>query len=322
LGHMRQLSLGRTLLAALLVCVSVSGLIAIYFLYPLASPSRVVEEGGAAIINALSESNPNQAFEQDAGEYLTEVGMYVDVYNSSAVSVQFMKSLPAGYDLIVFRVHSGTGTHGVFYFTSEPYDESKYQPEQYRGELRPAKDYEGHPQVFAFGAEFVDTYLQGRFHGAIIIGMGCFGVGTSYGTDELPPGAATKTKSNLADAFIRQGALAVIGWDKLVSLSFSDQATLRLLKALAVEGMSVREAVEVANQAFGSDPIYESRLVFYPEEGGDSYLHFQTQTSVLSRLLLMSAAVWMHDSLEEEERGMQTVNSNTIPAFQRATMRH
>ena len=211
LGQQKQPSLSRVLLSVLLVLVALSGLIIIYFSYPFATGSQTrVREGGAAIVDALSESNPDPSFEQTATEYLTAAGMYVDVYNSSTVSVQFMKSFPAGYELVLFRLHSGTGTHGVFYFTSELYDESKYQPEQIRDELESGKDYEGHPQVFAFGAKFVDTYMQKRFQNAIIVGMGCNGVGTSYGSEGIP---APQTSSNIADAFIRQGALAVIGWD-------------------------------------------------------------------------------------------------------------
>jgi len=286
LGHQRRPSRSRALLSVLLVLVALSGLIIIYLVYPLTTGSSTrVREGGAAIVDALSELGPNPGFEQMAMEYLTAAGMYVDVYNSSTVSVQFMKSFPAGYDLVLFRVHSGTGTHGVFYFTSEQYDESKYQPEQYRGELQPAKDYEGHPQVFAFGAKFVDAYLQRRFQNAIIVGMGCSGIGTSYGGEEEPP-PGVAAASNLADAFVRQGALAVIGWDKLVSLSFSDHATLRLIKALAIERKSVRQAVEVTNQEFGPDPTYKSQLVFYPENDGDNFLHIQSEVLLLLQILV------------------------------------
>ena len=291
LGHQKLRSLSRASLSTLLIFAAVSGAVAIYFLYPFAASPVRVREGGAAIVDALSQYNPNPGFEQSALEYLTAAGMYVDVYSASTVSVQFMKSFPAGYDLILFRVHSGTGTHGVFYFTSERYDESKYQPEQYRGELEPAKDYEGHPQVFSFGAKFVDTYLQKRFQNAIIVGMGCFGVGTSHGMDEEPLlGSATEMSSNLAGAFVRQGALAVIGWDKLVSLSFSDHASLRLIKALTVEHMSVSNAVEVTNRAFGPDPTYKSQLVFYPENGGDKFLDYRSQSLVLPRLFAFATA--------------------------------
>jgi hypothetical protein len=185
-----------------------------------------------------------------------------------------MKSFPAGYVLVIFRVHSGTSRHGVFYFTNEAYDESSYEPEQFRDELRPGKDYEGNPRVFAFGSKFVDTYLQGRFQDAIIVGMGCFGAGTSYGTGEevvIEEVQATKGP-NLADAFHRQGAVAVIGWDALVTLEFSDRATLHLIKLLAVERLTVRQATEKVNLENGKDPVYKSQLNFYPEQNSDKTL--------------------------------------------------
>jgi hypothetical protein len=316
LGHQRRSSPSRALLAVLLVLVALSGLVIIYFAYPFTtgSPTRV-REGGIAIVDALSELDPNPGFEQTAIEYSTAAGMYVDVYNSSTASVQFMKSLPAGYDLVIFRIHSGTGTHGVFYFTSEPYDESKYQPEQFRDELRPAKDYEGHPQVFAFGAKFVDTYMRGRLQNTIIIGMGCFGVGTSYGTDEEPSlGATTEAGSNIADAFIRQGASAVIGWDSLVSLTFSDQATLRLIKALTVEHMSISKAVEATNRELGPDPIYKSRLAYYPENGGDNFLHYQPQSFALPRLFAPATPVKRRGDAGDP----QTNGNDPIPSFSAA----
>lgn len=265
-----------------------------YLLYPSgASTFRHVNPGGAAIVDALAELNPNPNFEEEATAYFTAAGMYVDVYKSSTVSVDFMKSFPAGYDLILFRVHSGTGTHGVFYFTSEPYDESKHQAEQYRDEVRPAKDYEGHPQVFAFGAKFVDTYLKDRFQNAIIIGMGCFGAGTSYGALEgvTAENIEVKSGSNLADAFHRQGASVVIGRDRLVSLSFSDQASLRLIKALVVDHLTVRQAVGATNEELGPDPVYKSVLAFYPPQNGDQVLHIQALqdgTRGISERLLFS----------------------------------
>jgi len=315
LGHQKKLSLSRASLSVLLIFAAVTGAVAVYFLYPFAASSPLrVREGGAAIVDALSEYDSNPGFEQSALEYLTAAGMYVDVYNASTVSVQFMKSFPPGYDLILFRVHSGAGTHGVFYFTSEHYDESKYQPEQYRDELEMGKDYEGHPQVFAFGAKFVDAYMQKRFQNTIIVGMGCNGVGTSYGSEGI---SAPQTSSNLADAFMRQGALAVIGWDRLVSLSFSDHASLRLIKALAVEQLSVGKAVEVTNQELGPDPTYESRLAFYPESGGDAFLHYRSQTSSLSSLstsanyeLERALTSWMAKSLSQTSEAAKSAKAS------------
>jgi hypothetical protein len=269
-----------SLFLIVLILTITSGSIVAYFLFPFTSTTssfKQVRQGGAAIVDGLSELNPNPTFEENVKEYLTAAGMYVDVYKSPSLSVDFMKSFPAGYDLVVFRVHSGTSRHGVFYFTNEQYDENKFQPEQFRDELRPARDYEGHPQVFAFGANFVNAFLRDRFRNAIVIGMGCYGAGISYGTEEevVIEGLTAQKGPNLADAFHRQGAVAVVGWDGLVSLEFSDQASLRLIKALAVDHLTVKQAVDVTNEESGPDPVYKSVLVFYPAEGKDQVLHIQ-----------------------------------------------
>ena len=250
----RRLMLSKTFLIVALVMLIAVGSISVYFLYPMRVTNVPrVGENRAAIVDGLSVQRPNPEFENKAVSYLTSAGLSVDVYNASDVTVDFMKSFPAGYVLVMFRIHSGTSRHGVFYFTSEPYDESKYEPEQFRDELRPGKDYEGNPSVFAFGSKFVDTYLQGRFQNTIVVGMGCFGAGTSYGTGEEVTIGGTQAEEgpNLADAFYRQGATAVIGWDVLVTLEFSDRVTLDLIRALAGERLTVMEATEKAAKAPG-----------------------------------------------------------------------
>ena len=280
LSFSRRVLLSKTFLAVVLVMLIAIGSISIYFLYPIrATNVPHVGENRAAIVDALSIQHPNPEFENTAISYLNSAGLSVDVYNASQVTVEFMKSFPAGYALVIFRVHSGTSRQGVFYFTSEPYDESKYEPEQFRDELRSAKDYEGHPSVFAFGSKFIDAYLQGRFQNAIIIGMGCFGAGTSYGTEEEVTIGGTQAGKgpNLADAFQRQGATAVIGWDVLVTLEFSDRVTLELIKALAVERLTVTQATEKVNLENGADPVYKSQLTFYPEQNGDKTLMVESQ---------------------------------------------
>jgi len=178
LGFTTRVMVSRTFLIVALVVLIAASSIATYFLYPIPVTNVPrVGENRAAIVDALSIQRSNPEFENEATSYLTSAGLSVDIYNAPDVTVDFMKSFPAGYVLVIFRVHSGTSRHGVFYFTSETYVDSRYEPEQFRDELRPGKDYEGNPEVFAFGSKFVDAYLQDRFSNAIIIGMGCFGAG-------------------------------------------------------------------------------------------------------------------------------------------------
>jgi hypothetical protein len=128
----------------------------------------------------------------------------------------------------------------------------------------------------------VDTFLQDLFRDAIVVSMGCFGAGISYGTEEevAIENVQVEKPPNLAEAFYRR-AVAVIGWDSLVTLSFSDRATLRLIELLATERLTVKAAAERVSPEIGPDPIYESRLVFYPEQNGDRTLIITKQQVAL-----------------------------------------
>jgi hypothetical protein len=303
LSSLKRVLLSKTFLAVVLVLLIAIASISVYIFYPIrATNVSRVAENRAAIVDALSAQRPNPAFEEKAVRYLTSAGLSVDVYSASQVTVEFMKSFPAGYALVIFRVHSGTSRHGVFYFTSEAYDQSKYEPEQLRDELRPGKDYEGNPEAFAFGPKFVDAFLQDRFQNAIIVGMGCFGAGTSYGTaEEVAIQNVTLEKGpNLADAFHRQGAIAVVGWDSLVTLEFSDRVTLELIEALAVQRLTVGEATEKANLKNGKDPVYKSQLIFYPEQNGGKTLSIRpvetmAQSIDIGRVAFVISLVLGHD---------------------------
>jgi hypothetical protein len=112
--------------------------------------------------------------------------------------------------------------------------------------------------------------------------MGCFGAGTSYRTAEevAIQNVSVKKGPSLADAFHRQGAIAVVGLDSLVTLEFSDRVTLELIEALAVQRLTVRKATEEANLESGRDPVYKSQLIFYPEQNGGETLSIKPVQSM------------------------------------------
>jgi hypothetical protein len=62
-------------------------------------------------VDALSELNPSPAFTNETIRYLAAAGLSVDIYTGPQVTVEFMKSFPAGYVLVIFRVHSATSRH-------------------------------------------------------------------------------------------------------------------------------------------------------------------------------------------------------------------
>jgi hypothetical protein len=70
-----------------------------------------------------------------------------------------------------------------------------------------------------------------------------------------------------AEALVRKGAKAVVGWSGPVSPSHTDEATQRLLQHLLIDGLTVEEATAQTMAEVGPDPEYESRLLVYPSKG-------------------------------------------------------
>jgi hypothetical protein len=213
----------------------------------------------AAIVDQLSLTEPNPTFAATATNLLEQGGYAVDYYPGEQVTVEFYRGLPAhGYDLLVLRVHSGmatddgvpTGYLGLF--TGEPFSEVFHDAETWEdaeaGRLGRARQGDGSPEYFSIVPDFIESSMRERFEGTTVIMMGCDGLRTD----------AT------AEAFVRKGAKAVVGWSGRVSASHTDAATERLLQHLLIEEHTSREAVARTMAEVGPDPQYHSTLVYYP----------------------------------------------------------
>jgi hypothetical protein len=225
--------------------------------------------GKAAIVDQLGLRNPNQAFINEAKLILGRAGFQVDVYPPEAVTVSLYKTISArGYRLIVFRVHMGVndeaGDKPVGLFTSEPYSQFDYQVEQLRDWVASAKAYGANEVLFAVSPKFIKEATVLDYPGSIIILSGCFGL----------------YSKPLPQAFLDRGASAILGWDGLVGIDYVDKATLSLLKALCLEKLSVKEAVEAVMREVGPDPDNGNRLGYYPSSIGD---HRLTEPFMASR---------------------------------------
>jgi hypothetical protein len=214
--------------------------------------------GKAAIVDQLGLRNPNKAFINEAKLILGQAGFQVDVYPPESITVSLYKDISAkGYRLIVFRVHMGVNEESldkpVGLFTTEPYSQFNYQVEQLRDWVASAKAYGTNEVLFAVSPKFIKEATVIDYPGTIIILSGCFGL---Y-SEALPK------------AFLDKGASAILGWDGLVSVSYIDKATLSLLRALCLEKLSVKKAVEAVMHEVGLDPEHGSRLGYYPLSIGD-----------------------------------------------------
>ncbi len=223
----------------------------------------------AAILDQLDLTFPNSDFVAAATGMLERAGYEVDYYQGREVTVELYRNLPdQGYDVIIFRVHSGlvaeidptTGTETVTdyvsLFTGEPYSDTKYVEEIQAGPLGIASTYEGAPEYFGIGPTFIESSMNGKFDDTAIILMGCDGL------------RAERT----ARAFLDRGASTFVSWDKPVSAVHTDAATERLLQHLFVEQLPTPAAVEQTMAEVGPDPTFDSELLSYslddqPDDG-------------------------------------------------------
>jgi hypothetical protein len=212
----------------------------------------------AVIVDQLSLTQPNPAFAGTARGILEQAGYLVDYYEGVEVNVEFYAGLPThDYDLVILRAHSGlAAVEGeledyVGLFTGEPYDETKYADLEDAGLVGPAAYYEGSERVFGVSPGFITSSMEGDFHGATVIMMGCDGLRFE----------AT------AQAFVRKGAKAVVGWSARVSAEHTDAATEHLLGHLLIDELDPQEAVAQTMIEVGWDPQYGGRLLLYPSRG-------------------------------------------------------
>jgi len=209
----------------------------------------------AALVDQLALTNPDPEFTDQALAYLNEAGFSTDVYEGEEVTVELFRTLPEkGYQLILFRSHATNILNEtipggpVFLFTSELYDKNEYVKEQLAnriGRARVLHD-ENSPLYFAIVAGFVRYEMVGHFDDTLIIIGGCQSLGTP----------------DLAQAFIEQGASAVVGWNDWVDLSHNDQTLLHLLRGLTTEKLTLEQAVRKTMNEIGPDPAYDSTLTY------------------------------------------------------------
>jgi len=251
-------------LAILIAIISVSG----FFIYSMLTSLPQNQETGstsepkAAIVDHLSLTAPNQTFTQTATNILKDAGFSVDYYSGEKVTVEFYRNLPTqGYRLIILRVHSALGRRQeppVALFTSEPAEENKYVYEQLTDRLAGVayspQEWESGIIYYGIMPSFVKSSMNGRFENTIIIMMGCNGL----------------TYNDMARAFIEKGAKVYISWIGSVSASHTDLATNHLLQHLLTQKRTVEESLAETFIKVGRDPVYKSRLIYYPLEAGDS----------------------------------------------------
>ena len=231
------------------------------------SPNGQTGTPKAALIDHLSFSSPppNDTFNDLCKTILEDAGFDFIYYGGEEVTVNFYKNLTTyDYSLIVLRVHSavikddqGNPTNLIGLFTSEICNEtteSKYSLEISQGRLARAHLFtENDTYYFGITPWFVKESMVGNFEETVIIMMGCEGL----------------NQTSIAEALVQRGAKVYISWTGPVTISHTDDATIRLLQSLLQQNQTIKTAVE----GISSDPTWRwSKLDYYPKEVGDNVI--------------------------------------------------
>ena len=224
----------------------------------------------AAIIDHLSESDPNPVFIKIAANVLKACNFTVDYYPSDKVTIDLYRSLAAyDYGLIIFRVHSGRKPV-TFFFSGEPYNTTAYIPEQLTGQIGQGLIPDQEPTSFTVRPLLIKYAMRGSCYKTVIIVMGC---GSLHTTE-------------MAEAFIGKGAAAYIGWNASLYAFHGDLATISVMKHLLLERGTVNEAVDAAMKEVGpcqaNEPGTISVLSFYPFSSENYTIPYATNSSQTS----------------------------------------
>jgi len=228
----------------------------------------------AAIVDHLSSipGQRNQTFVNECISILEEGGLTWAYYNGNEVTVDFYRNLPSyGNSLIILRVHSAImkteeGTVSILgLFTSERYygpDDAyaKYPEDVEDNRLVRAFFTEGGEEYFGIVPRFIEKSMKGEFENAIVIMMGCEGIGyiDTHTGERI-------AYTDMAEAFVKRGAKVYISWDGPVGVNHTDQATVYLLERLILDERTIEEAVEQTNDYVGPDPAFYSVLKYHPD---------------------------------------------------------
>jgi hypothetical protein len=218
---------------------------------PQPAQQTTIEVPKAAILDGVYAGSQDLAYEQSLTKYLSIAGYGVDVFRGENVTIDLLRNI-GGYKVLILRLHSAIGSGGgfLYLFSGEKYTQSKYVQEQLSGAVREAITFEN-VSYFAINAVFLGENNPTGLKDSTIMLMGCNGTGSSYSIQRL----------------LDRGVKAYIAWTGYVELSYSDETTLTLVKALYLERSSVQAAVEEAMKEVGTEPGYNSVLECYAPSG-------------------------------------------------------
>ena len=250
----RVASRKRLFAVSAIILLAVSSGIAYIYLAPTPVQPRFSLK--AVIVDQLALNFPDPDFVQQASAYLNASGFAVEYYYNETLDVEFFRNLTKGnYGIVILRVHSAlrSDNSSVDFFTAEPFNMTQHVSDRDNGlVVKGVLNYATGPkEYFGITPAFIES-LDRSFPKSIVVAMGCF---------SLKPDLKL-----MADAFMKRGAQAYIGWDNWVGPSHTDAETLNLLRWFSVWNATLSKAV---SNTLPDPTFFGSRMRLYPESAGD-----------------------------------------------------
>ena len=283
----------------------------------------------AAIVDHLNfTGQSNLTVVNTCIDILESGGLTWAYYKGEDVTVDFYRDLPSyGASLIVLRVHSAimrteNETISILgLFTSERFSieaAKKYREDILHDRLVEAffspEERAQNISYFGIVPEFVKISMTGEFKDAVVIMMGCEGLGYI----NISTGARV-TYTDMAEAFINKGAKVYIGWNGPVSVNHTDQATIYLLQHLISEQQNIGKAVEKTMEEVGRD-IFNSTLKYHPKTIENYTLQNFRSSSTMKVAYVSPAPKALKRTKYLDMNSVRILNINFLPLFIITTM--
>ena len=205
--------------------------------------SDSIPDGSGVLI--VDELGPPNGYPMPSSIIDTIKASGIQVVHISGLTVGGFRSLSSlHYQLILLRVHSAADAIAM----SQTYSTFSYVGEQLNDGVGAMTLSHG-VVAFTVTSKFVANEMSGTFRSSSIV---------------MFEGCSSLADTRLAEAFIKRGAGAFVGWEGGATLYHADLVSVRVIEKLLVEKEALGRSVTEIMEEVGPDPVTGASLSYYP----------------------------------------------------------
>ncbi len=236
--------------------------------YTFGSSEAVGGKSVLAIRPFLTEDGIGSSLTKGLSDF-SDYGYSVQFMNDKSITIEKLRTILAGHDIIVWRGHGGNwvdsntpASEGIILSLSETRTKTKDE-KTYASDLSNGRVLWASGGRYVFNAEFINYYYnEGDFDGCLVY------LGACHPMD----------KSALYNAFINNGASTVVGVVNSIKSGYNEKITgyffekLSELEPDGLKTLSVDKAMAAAKSKYGSDDGSGKGAGYHVIKGDGSYV--------------------------------------------------